>query len=99
MTKSGKTGIDFTIINYMKYLEEISIGDCFVLSGNYFILTTDFKKNGDKLAVCLSDGSSKWIKSNDMIDPIDIFTLDKDNNIIAIREREKNAANTNTNIS
>jgi hypothetical protein len=83
----------------MKYLEEISIGDCFVLSGNYFILTTDFKKNGDKLAVCLSDGSSKWIKSNDMIDPIDIFTLDKDNNIIAIREREKNAANTNTNIS
>jgi hypothetical protein len=62
-------------------------------------LTTDFKKNGDRLAVCLSDGTSKWIKSNNIIETIDIFTLDKDNNIIAMKEREKNAATTNTNIS
>jgi len=99
MTKNGKIGIDFTIIDYMKYLEEISSGDCFGLSGKYFILTTDFKKNGDRLAVCLSDGSSKWIKSNDMIDSIDVFTLDKDNNIIAMKERIKDAANSNKNIS
>lgn len=97
-TKSGKTGID-TIITNMKYLEEITTGECFSLSGKYFILTMDFKKNGDKLAVCLSDGSSKWVKSNDMIDPIDIFTLDKDNNIIAMKERIKDAATSTTDIS
>jgi hypothetical protein len=83
----------------MKYLEEISTGECFIFTGKYFILTADFKRNGDRLAICLSDGLSKWIKSNDMIDPIDIFTLDKDNNIIAMRERIKNAANSTTNIS
>jgi hypothetical protein len=83
----------------MKYIEEIQYGDCFNYENKYFILTTDFKKNGDKLAVCLSDGTSKWIKSNDIIQLIDVYTLDKDNNIIAIKEREKNAATTSTNIS
>jgi hypothetical protein len=34
-----------------------------------------------------------------MIDPIDIFTFDENNNIIAIKERQKDAAITNTNIS
>jgi len=97
--KNGKIGIDFTIINCMKYLEEISTGECFTLAGKYFILTADFKRNGDKLAVCLSDGLSKWVKSNDMIDPIDIFTLDKDNNIIAMKERIKDVANSTTDIS
>lgn len=83
----------------MKYLEELSFGDCFLLNDNYFVLTTDFKKNGDKLAVCLSDGSSKWIKPNEMINSIDIFTLDKENNILAIKERTKDAANSDSNIS
>ncbi len=83
----------------MKYVEEIQYGDCFNYENKYFILTADFKKNGDRLAVCLSDGTSKWIQSNDIIQPIDVFTLDKDNNIIAMKEREKNAATTNTNIS
>lgn len=83
----------------MKYLEEINFGDCFNLNGKSFILTTDFKKNGDKLAVCLSEGTSQWIKTDCIIDPIDIFTLDKDNNIIAMKKREKDAANTNQNIS
>jgi hypothetical protein len=83
----------------MKYIEELQYGDCFSFENKYFVLTTDFKRNGDKLAVCLSDGNLKWIKSNDIINNIDIFTLDKENNIIAIKEREKHAANTNTNIS
>jgi hypothetical protein len=83
----------------MKYVEEIQYGDCFNHENKYFILTTDFKKNGDRLAVCLSDGTSKWIQSNAIIETIDIFTLDKDNNIIAMKEREKNAATTNTNVS
>lgn len=82
----------------MKYLEELNFGDCFILNDEYFVLTTDFKKNGDKLAVCLSDGSSKWIKPNEMIKNIDIFTLDKENNILAIKERTKDAANSNTDI-
>ena len=83
----------------MKYLEELDIGDCFSFSGNHFILTADFKKNGDKLAVCLSNGLSQWVGLSCIIDPIDIFTLDTENNIIAMKERKKDAANTNPNIS
>ena len=83
----------------MKYLEELNIGDCFTISNSYFILTSDFKKNGDKLAVCLSNGLSKWINSSPVVDLVDIFTLDKENNIIAMKERQKDAANTNSNIS
>lgn len=82
----------------MKYLEELSSGECFVWNKKYFVLTIDFKKNGDRLAICLSDGSSKWIKSNEIIDRIDIFTLDKDNNIMAIKERLKDVNNSPTNI-
>jgi hypothetical protein len=83
----------------MKYLEEINTGDCFIFENKYFALTSDFKKNGDKLAVSLNNGSCKWIKSDTIINPIDIFTFDENNNIIAIKERQKDAAITNTNIS
>lgn len=73
----------------MKYIEELSIGDCFMSQTNYFIITTDFKKNGQRLCVNLNDGSTKWFDSNAFIDSIDIFTLDKDNNVIAMKKREK----------
>lgn len=73
----------------MKYLEELKIGECFSSNNNNFILTTDFKKNGQRLCVDLSDGSTKWIANDNVVNIIDIFTFDKDNNIIAMRERQK----------
>jgi hypothetical protein len=73
----------------MKYIEEISIGDCFILENNKYILTTDFKKSGQRMCVNLTDGSIKWIEGNIVIDQIDIFMVDKETNIIAIKERKK----------
>lgn len=87
--KNGKTGTDTIIINNMKYIEELSIGDCFAISSSNFIITTDFKKNGQRLCVNLKDGSTKWFEPNASVDNIDIFTLDKDNNVIAMKQREK----------
>lgn len=83
----------------MKYIEELESGDAFIVHDQYFILTMDFKKNGDKLAVCLSNGQQQWVKSSDMVNTIDLFTIDKNNLIIAIKERTKDAANTTPNIS
>lgn len=83
----------------MKYLEEIFAGECFAFMGKNFILTIDFKKNGDRLAICLSNGLPQWIKANDIIEEVDIFTLDKENNIVAIKERKKNVTTTNTDVS
>jgi hypothetical protein len=81
----------------MKYIEEICFGDCFIYNNIKYILTTDFKNDGKRMCISLVDGTIKWINSNEMIDIIDIFTFDKDSNIIAIKERKKeeNAINQN----
>jgi len=73
----------------MKYIEETEIGECFSLDKNYYIVTSDFKKNGSKLCINLKTGFGLWVSSDSMIDTTDIFTLDKDSNIIAIKERNK----------
>lgn len=83
----------------MKYLEELSIGDCYTSGGKPYIITTDYKKNGSRLTVCLIDGTTHWTVSDLIVDPIDIFTVDKDSNIVAIKERKKDVLDKTTNIS
>lgn len=77
----------------MKYIEELSNGDCFTLSSSYYIVTSDFKKDGRKLCLNLKTGLLHWIKPDESVDEIDIFTIDKDNNILAIKERKKDNRN------
>lgn len=73
----------------MKYLEELNNGECFEFQNNCFIITHDFKKNGDRSCIKLNDGSNNWLKPDTIVKIADIFTMDKDNNIIAIKERLK----------
>ena len=73
----------------MKYLEEMDIGECFLYSNSYWIVTCDFKRNNERLCINLKSGIPKWQKPNIEVDEIDIFTFDKDSNIIAIKPREK----------
>lgn len=77
----------------MKYLEELGHGDCFTLEDNNYIVTSDFKQDGKKLCVNLKTGFFNWIKPDTTVDNIDIFKFDKDSNIIAIRERNKENSN------
>ena len=77
----------------MKYLEEISTGECFVIGNEYFITTSDFKKDGKKLCINLRTGNGRWLSPEEIIDPIDLFTFDKDSNILAIKERKKDNEN------
>ena len=76
-----------------QYIEELDNGDCFEFTGTKFIVSCDFKSNGSRLCVDLATGMPKWFKSNDIINKIQIFTMDKDNCIIAIKESKKNVAN------
>ena len=73
----------------MKYIEELSFGDCFIVNNSKYILTTDFKNDGKRMCITLHDGSIKWIEENQIVESIDIFILDKDSNILAIKERKK----------
>lgn len=72
----------------MKYIEELKFGRCFMLNNIPFILTTDFKSNGKKQCINLMDGTAHWLSGSDMVDDIDIYTMDKDNTLIPIKERE-----------
>lgn len=77
----------------MKYIEEIHNGECFTVDNKHYLLTTDFKSNGYRLAYCLEDGCAKWIKNTDIVDPIQVYRLDKDNNIIPLKETKKHEYN------
>jgi hypothetical protein len=82
----------------MEYIESISPGDTFQLQGMYFVLTSDFKSNRDRLCINLIDGSTRWLNSSTMVDIVDLFTLDKESNILAIKPRKKdNEHNINQN--
>jgi hypothetical protein len=85
----------------MQYLEELVCGDCFEAESDTFIVTMDFKKNGQRLCINLKNGISRWLESNHLVEKSDIFKLDKDNNLIAIRKSEKitNVISKNTDIS
>jgi hypothetical protein len=72
----------------MKYVEEISFGDAFEFQGNVFVLTQDFNKNNQHKCILLNSGESRWIFSNEIVNPIEIYTLDHENNIVPIKKRK-----------
>jgi hypothetical protein len=80
----------------MKYVEELNSGDAFVVKDQSFVLTSDFKNNGARKAINLNDGMCKWFDANCMCEFIDLFMLDKNNNIIKIKTSDdKSKENTN----
>lgn len=79
----------------MKYIEELSSGDSFVFDNRNYLLTSDFKKNGSRLSYDLKSGSPKWFEANSVVNIEPIYILDKDNNIIAIKEVIKDNASEN----
>lgn len=73
----------------MKYLEELTFGDCFKYNNHHYILSSDHKSNGKKMCLCLETGFSNWFNGDIITDITDLFTIDQNNNIIAIKERLK----------
>lgn len=69
----------------MKYIEELSTGDCFIYDSKKFLLTSDFRKNGSKLAYSLNDGSCCWINSQSAVESLEIYFIDPDGNITPIK--------------
>lgn len=83
----------------MKYLEELIPGDCFEIGNDYYVVSSDFKAAGDRMCLSLKNGFSKWLNPNIIVNITDIFTLDNNNNIIAIKERSKDDNLKNQNFS
>lgn len=77
----------------MKYIEELSSGDCFSINDTIFLITTDFKKDGSRLSYKLIDGSPKWFAASDIVEKCPVFAMDTDNHFYPIKE-EKNQYDT-----
>lgn len=73
------------------FVEELQTGDCFSLDSCYYVVNIDYKKNGDRCCVSLINGNVRWIKGNQIVEKIQIYTMDKDNTIIPIKETKKDA--------
>ena len=80
----------------MKYIEEIDTGSSFAYQNSIFVLTSDFKQNGQRKAIDLSNGLSRWFDGDIMCEVTDLFILDKNNNLIKVKiSNETNTQNQN----
>jgi|LakMenE01Jun11ns_1017448.scaffolds.fasta_scaffold9298718_3 hypothetical protein len=75
----------------MKYIEEIYSGDCFEFKNKQYLLTHDFKKNGQRLCYCLLDGTGEWFEPSVMVEIFPIYGLDNNNNTYPIKPTPKSS--------
>lgn len=71
------------------YIEELEIGDCFVLKDAPYILTCDSKSSGSRLCIKLSTGEPRWFNGDSMVQKMAIFYTDQEGSIIAVKETKK----------
>lgn len=72
-----------------KYIEEIQNGECFMYNNKLYITTNDFRKNKEiyeKKTVSITDGTCRWMSHTNIVEKIDLFYRDKDNNILLCKE-------------
>jgi hypothetical protein len=75
-----------------KYIEELKAGECFEVDRCFYLLTTDFKNNGQKMAIDLKTGFIRWFGASIIVEQSDIYVL-QDNNFMPIKERPKDVLN------
>jgi hypothetical protein len=71
----------------MKYLEELKPGDLFILNNIRYVISLDFRlKNKNKQQMCISlrDGVIQWFDQNSIIEPIELYYRDSENNILPV---------------
>lgn len=69
-----------------KFLEELEPGSFFEFDNKRFLLTSDFKKNGDKFCIDIDNGQARWIKPDAHIHYINLYAMDINNNFNPIKE-------------
>lgn len=72
-------------IGKMKYIEELNSGDIFTFKEKAYLLTSDFKKDGERLSYSIIDGFPLWISSQEIIKPLSLYILDENNNVIPLK--------------
>lgn len=73
----------------MKYLEEMLPGDGIHINNEYFVVSSDYKANGDRMCVSLTTGFCRYLKSDAIVEASPLYSLDKETNIIPIKPTAK----------
>jgi hypothetical protein len=83
-----------------KYIEELNNSDCFTYLDKLYIITCDFKKNGDRCCVNLTTGFFNWLSGNTVVEQSSLYSIDKDNNFYPIKNTTNaHSATQNKNLS
>lgn len=73
----------------MKYIEELECGDTFTLKDKVYVLTSDFKSDGQRLCYSLLDGFPSWFKNQTIVDHSPVYILDQENNTTPVKITKK----------
>jgi hypothetical protein len=83
-----------------KYIEELNNADCFTYLDKSYVVTCDFKKNGDRCCIDLTTGFLSWFKGNAIVNESSLYSIDKDNNFYPIKNiTNVHSATQNKNLS
>lgn len=72
----------------MKYIEELNPGSLFQFKNTNYVLGIDFKQQKDctkRMCIDISNGHVAWLKSNEIVDYLDLYFRDEDGNILPIK--------------
>ena len=69
-----------------KFIEELNSGDSFETEGKRFLLTSDYKKSGSRLAIDMNNGSCRWFEADCHVSLISLYIMDSNSNFMPIKE-------------
>jgi hypothetical protein len=70
----------------MKYVEELDSGDFFNVDHHKYIITTDVKPSGKRMAISVQNGSIRWFPGDTICAIQDIYYRDEENNILLVKD-------------
>lgn len=73
----------------MKYIEEFEAGDGAEINGEYYVVSSDFKSNGQRMCISLTTGFCRYFKADTIANSNPLYILDKDSNLIPIKPTKK----------
>ena len=70
----------------MKYIEELDAGEFFNLDSHKYIMSTDVKSSGKRMAISVQNGIIRWFAADTICTIQDIYYRDAENNILLVKD-------------